>query len=172
MLRARNYVTKKCLMTLCYSYIYPCLIYNIGTWGILPHTHFTPLLLFQKKIVRIMTYSTFYAHTAPIFKELQILNVDKFVVHRIAIVMYKSNNGLLPAVLNTLYKKKNEIHSYNTRSRDLFHVALGTQTFLNISARIWNALIIKIDINVPIFKFKDSLKVFFLDNILTITYSK
>ena len=68
--------------------------------------------------------------------------------------------------------KKKEIHSYNTRSKDFFHVALGTQTFLNISARIWNALIIKIYINVPIFKFKDALKVFLLDNILTITYSK
>ena len=78
--------------------------------------------------------------------------------------------GLLPAVLNTLYKKNNEIHSYNTRSKDMFHVALGT--FSNISARIWNALIIKIDINVPMFKFKDSLKLFLLDNILTITYSK
>ena len=77
----------------------------------------------------------------------QILTVDKLVVHRIAIVMYKFNNGLLPAALNTLYKKNNEIHSYNTRSKDLFHVALGIQTFSNISARIWNALIIKIDIN-------------------------
>ena len=172
MLRARNYVTKKCLKTLYYSYIYPYLIYCIEIWGISPQTHLTPLLLLQKKIVRIMTYSTFYTHTAPIFKELQILTIDKLVVHRIAIVMYKFNNGLLPAVLNTLYKKNNEIHSYNTRSKDMFHVALGTQTFSNISARIWNALIIKIDINVPMFKFKDSLKLFLLDNILTITYSK
>ena len=60
-----------------------------------------------------MTYSTFYTHTAPIFKELQILNIDKLVVHRIAIVMYKFNNGLLPAVLNTLYKKNNEIQYIN-----------------------------------------------------------
>ena len=58
-----------------------------------------PLLQLQKKIVRIMTYSTLYAHTAPIFKELQILTVDKLVTHRIAIVMYKFNNGFLPAVL-------------------------------------------------------------------------
>ena len=66
--------------------------------------------------------------------------------------MYKFNKGLLPAVLNTLYKKNNEIHSYNRRSKDWFRIALGTQTCSNISARIWNALIIKIDINVPMFK--------------------
>ena len=91
--------------------------------------------------------------------------------------MYKFNNGLFLALflalfLNTLYKKNNEIHSYNTRSKDLFRIALGTQTFSYISARIWNALILKIDINVPMFKFKDSLKLFLLNNDLTITYSK
>ena len=105
-----------------------------------------------------MTYSTFYAHTDPIFKELQILTVDKLVVHRIAIVMYKLNNGLLPAVLNIPYT--------------MFRIALGTQTFSNISARFWNALIIKIDINVLMFNFKDSRKLFLLNNTLTITYSK
>ena len=46
------------------------IIYCIEIWGIPPQTHLTPLLLLQKKIVRIMTYSTFYTHTAPIFKEL------------------------------------------------------------------------------------------------------
>ena len=153
-------------------YIYLYLIYCIEIWGISPQTHLRPLLLLQKKIVRIMTYSTFYAHTDLIFKELQILTVDTLVIHRIAIVMYKFNNGLLSVLLNTLYMKNNEIHSYNTRSKDLFRIALRTQTFSNISARIWNELIIKIDINVPMFKFKDSLKLFLLNNILTITYSK
>ena len=86
--------------------------------------------------------------------------------------MYKFNNGLLPAVLNILYKKKDKIHSYNTRSKNMFRIALGTQTFSNISAIIWNALIIKIDINVPLFKFKDSPKRFLLNNTLTMTYSK
>ena len=165
MFRARNYVTKKCVKTLCYSYIYPYLIYCIEIWSISPQTHLTPLLLLQKKVVRIMTYFTFYTHTAPIFKELQILIVDKLGVHRIAIVMYTFNNDLLPLVLNTFYRKNNVIHSYNTRSKDMFCIALGTQTFSNISARI------TIDINVPIFKFRDSLKLFFLNNTLTITYT-
>ena len=66
----------------------------------------------------------------------------------------------MAVVMYQFYKKNNEMHSYNTRSKDMFRIALGTQTFSNISARIWNALIIKIDINVPVFKFKDSLKLF------------
>ena len=81
MLRARNYVTKNWLKTLYYSYIYPYLIYCIEIWGISAQTHLRPLLLPQKKIVRIITYSTFYTYTDPIFKALQILTVGKLVIH-------------------------------------------------------------------------------------------
>ena len=80
-------------LTLYYSYIIISLfnIIVLGS-GVYRQTHLRPLLLLQKKIARIMTYSTFYAHTDPIFMELQILTVDKFVIHRIVIVMYKVNN--------------------------------------------------------------------------------
>ena len=142
------------------------LIYCIEIWGISPKTHLTPLLPLQKKIVRIMTYSTFYTHTAPIVKELQILTVDKLAVHRIAIVMYKFNNGLLPAVLDTLYKKiMKYIHIIQDR-KTCFMLHLELKSFqILISARIWNALIIKINFNIPMFNFKDCLKLFFLSNI-------
>ena len=53
-----------------------------------------------------MTFSTYYAHTNPLFKDLNILTIDKLVVHRRGIAMYKINNGLFPSVLNELYKKK------------------------------------------------------------------
>ena len=109
-----------------YSYIYPYLIYCIEVWGISPHTHLKPLLLLQKKIVKIMTFSSYYAHTAPIFKDLKILTIDKLIVHRIGITMYKYSNGLLPDVFNTLYIKNSEIHTYSTRSKDLYHVLPGT----------------------------------------------
>ena len=55
--------------------------------------------------------------------------------------MYMFSNGLLPDVFNTLYIKNCEIHTYSTRSKDLYHVLPGTQTFSNISAKIWNSLI-------------------------------
>ena len=34
------------------------------------------------------------------------LTIDKLVVHRIGIMMYKFNNGLLLTVFNSLYKKE------------------------------------------------------------------
>ena len=52
------------------------MIYCTEIWGISPQSHLRPLLLLQKKIVRIMTFSTYYAHTDPLFKDLNILTID------------------------------------------------------------------------------------------------
>ena len=125
-----------------------------------------------KKIVRIMTFSSYYAHTAPIFRDLEILIIDQLIVHRIGTVMYKFNYGLLPDVLNTMYRKNCEIHSYNARSKNMFRISSGTQTFSNISARIWNSLMVNLDIDVSLIKFKESLKQYLLNNVLIIKYTK
>ena len=174
MYRARNCLTKKSLLNLYYSYIhvYPYLIYCIEIWGISPQTHLNPLLLMQKKIIRIMTFTSYHAHTAPIFRDLEILTIDKLIVHRIGVAMYKFNNGFLPEVLNAMYRKNSEIHSYNTRNKDMFRISSGTQTFSSISARIWNSLMVNLDINVSLIKFKESLKQYLLSNILIIKYTK
>ena len=84
----------------------------------------------QKKIVRIMTFSTYCAHNGPIFKDLSILTNDKLVIHQIGIMMYKFSNGLLPTVLNSLYQKNNEVHTYNTRAKNMLHIFFGTQSLI------------------------------------------
>ena len=93
MYRARNCLTKKSLINLYYSYIYPYLIYCIEIWGISPQTHLNLILLMQKKIIRITTFTSYHAHTAPIFRDLEILTIDKLIVHRIGTVMYKFKYG-------------------------------------------------------------------------------
>ena len=53
-----------------------------------------------------MTFFSYYAHTDPIFKDLNVLTIDKLVVHGINISMYKINNEMYPSVVS-LYKSKN-----------------------------------------------------------------
>ena len=71
-----------------------------------------------------------------------------------------------------MYRKNSEIHWYNTRSKDMFPISSGTQTFSNISARTWNSLMVNIEIDVSLIKFKDSLKQGVLSNVLIIKYTK
>ena len=86
--------------------------------------------------------------------------------------MYKYSNGLLPDVFNILYIKNSEIHTYSTRSKDLYHILHGTQTCSNISAKIWNSFPVNINVNVTLIKFKESLKLYLVNNTLQITYTK
>ena len=84
--------------------------------------------------------------------------------------MYKLSNGFLPEVFNTLYIKNIEIHTYSTRSKDLYHILPETQTFSNISAKIWNSLTVNIIVNVTFIQFKESIKLYLLNNTLHCTY--
>ena len=116
-----------------------------------------PLLLLQKKLVRIMTFSTYYAHTDLLFKNMEILIINRLVIHRIGILMYKLNCGLLSKVLCNFFKKNNEIHNYNTRTKNMFRISHESQTFSSVGVKLWYALSIKIDVNVTLIKFKESL---------------
>ena len=57
-------------------------------WGCAKSVHLSPLKLIQKKIVRVITFSDRLAHTAPLFKQLNILPLDKLIFHRIGLFMY------------------------------------------------------------------------------------
>ena len=73
--KVRNYVTTEILIQLYYSIIYPFLIFGCTVWGMIYNTNIRPLFLPQKKIIRIMTFSKYDAHTNPVFHKLKLLKI-------------------------------------------------------------------------------------------------
>ena len=144
MFKARDYLNKHCLSNLYHTYIFPYLIYCIEVWGNASYCHLLPLFLTQKKIIRLITFSKHLAHTEPIFKSLNILQL----------------NSLLPEALNELYIKNNKIHHYPTRNCDKYHIQTSTDSFSNVSARIWNVITTNIDVNISFIQFKIVLKLY------------
>ena len=63
MYKARRYLNKVSLNNLYYTYIYPYFTYCIEVWGSAAKCHVNSLFLLQKKIIRIMTFSPYLAHT-------------------------------------------------------------------------------------------------------------
>ena len=59
-----------------YSLVYPHLNYCTLAWGCAKQTYLNPLFILQKRICRIITNSTYYAHSAPLFKQLKILKIN------------------------------------------------------------------------------------------------
>ena len=59
MLKARKFLNRKILLQLYHSFVYPYLIYCLEIWGNAADIHIDPIVKLQKKIVRIITFSTF-----------------------------------------------------------------------------------------------------------------
>ena len=119
-----------------------------------------------------MTFSPYLAHTDPLFKSLEILPMDKIFIDRMGITMFKVTYELIPKSIHQLFSKNKDIHSHNTRNKNLLRVSSGTKNFTFLSSRIWNAIVCNININVTLPHFKYILKIYLLHNTLNFTYSK
>ena len=92
-LRGRKFFKRKTLQNLCHSFIFPYLIYCVEIWGSASDAHLLPLILLQKKIVRVINFSPYLAHTKDIYLKLNILPLKDLVVHRIGMQMFKNILG-------------------------------------------------------------------------------
>ena len=136
--RLKNYVPARVLLNLYYSLVYPYLLYGNVAWGGTNIQHLTPLLVLQKKIVRIITGSEFLAHSGPLFKQTGILKITDLHKYLLCLHMYKlrhSNN-------RNIFEN---IHNYETRQQGDAHVVFQrlaqTQRSLSYAAPLeWNAL--------------------------------
>ena len=81
--KIRIFFNKKTLRNLYYTFVYPYLIYCIEIWGNTHDSYLSPLIKLQKKAVRIITFSHYLEHSAPLFKQLDILNFKALVTQRI-----------------------------------------------------------------------------------------
>ena len=123
--KARNYIDKKTLKQLYYSFVYPYLIYGIEIWGNASNIHRDPIIKLQKRCVRIITFSNYLESTSPLFRTLEILNLKQIVIHRITLMMYKNMLNMRPKFISMMFKKNNEIHNYNTRRGNSLHTSMG-----------------------------------------------
>ena len=93
--KIRNFLDRKTLSHLYNSFVFPYLIYGIEVWGNTNAVHLDPIIKIQKKIVRTITFSHYFAHTEPIFDTLNILNFNNFVVHSRLAPMWQQSGALL-----------------------------------------------------------------------------
>ena len=101
------------------------------------------LLKLQKKAVRIISHSTYLAHSEPILKSLNILNVNDIYTFHVAIFMYLCFKQILPKSLSNHFKFNNNVHTYSTRSMNDFNIpklrlAVFHKSIFAQGPKIWN----------------------------------
>ena len=115
-------LNKTSLCTLYYSLVYPYLHYCASFWGSTYQSNLKRLINLQKRVIRIVSRSSFDAHANPIFVSLRILKFEDIMKLQMGKVMYLYKNGLLANSFNDMILLNCDVHSYNTRSKNSFRL--------------------------------------------------
>ena len=129
-------------------------------WGSACDTLLSPLELLQKRCLRIITKSTFLAHTEPLFKRCRILKLKDLFKYRLAVYAFGIKNDLAVHYARS--------HSYHTRfTNDLlpeFQRLQVCKQSLNYKVpMLWNSIPAVIKNSRSMSIFKKSYKNYILD---------
>ena len=150
---------KEVLKTLYNAHILPHLYYCSPIWCSTYPSHLLPLIRLQKRIIRIVTHSTFFQHTNPLFKETNILKLIDVNKTFIASYMYKHMHE--DSFLHVQ-------HNYPTRQRDNLRIPQHNTTLFKHSLaymgpKIWTSIPNSIVNSSSLKYFKRSLKRYLID---------
>lgn len=98
---------RKCLINMYYCFIYPYFTYGNLLWGGTSHTLLNSLFILQKRAIRIITNSSYLAHTSSLFKSTEILKLSDLSKYLLAIHQF----GLISKGQATF-----PVHGYQTRN--------------------------------------------------------
>lgn len=113
--KLRHYVSKCILTQLYYSLIYPFLTYGVIIWANTYVSTLKPIIILQKKAIRIMTFSKYDDHTSPLFKNVNILKFSDIIHYHNSLFLFKFHSNMLPIAFQEFFVQTSTRHKYNTR---------------------------------------------------------
>ena len=145
MYKLKGVLPRNALILLYKSFILSYLYYGVITWGHGYSNHIDSIYKLQKRAVRLCSGSHYLAHTDPIFKRLKLLKLSDINILQTAIFMFKLSHNIVPGNFNSMFTRNWQIHSYNTRNSDNFHLTNPRTTLSSRSIRhrgpdVWHSL--------------------------------
>jgi hypothetical protein len=95
--------------------IYTFLTYGTIVWGNTYKSSLKSLVLLQKRVVRIITFSRYDEHTSPLFKNLGLLKLFDIIKMSNLLFMHDFYTNRLPTVFNDFFFFISDKHTYSTR---------------------------------------------------------
>ena len=163
------YLSTKSLRTLYFSLVYPYLFYCNLVWASTYRTNLVRLVILQKRVVRTIAKTNFYAHTDPIFKNLGILKFDDIHLLQLGLFMYSFQNRTLPLKFDCKFTLQSQIHSYHTRNSHSYRLPFCRTNIKQFSVfyqgpKFYNSLNSEIVNSSSPVSFKKALKAFICNN--------
>ena len=159
-------ILKLIYMSLIHSHINYC---NL-IWGSAEKGNLKPILILQKKAVRIITKSGYLHESQPLFQSLELMTVYNVYTLNCSLFIHKCiKQNLFPQFKHRIIQTST-VHNYDTRNGSKFRVkrrarlTLCQRSFLYKGIQIWNKLSENITKYVNVFTFKRLLKKFLILN--------
>ena len=161
--KARKFLPASCLRTLYHTFAYPYFTYCIHVWGNACVTYLDPLIKTQKRLIRIITCSKFREHTKPLFKKLEILNLNGIYQYLLSTFMYRMRHNDLPSIFGSMFTINSNIHMYPTRCAKDYRIPAWRLQIRKRSPAIqaagtWNSLPAPLKQSIDLNAFKTNLK--------------
>ena len=125
-INARNYLNKKGLITLYYSFVYPYLSYCNHIWGNIYQSNLRQLCVTQNKIMRVIAGVKPRESAMPLCESLGIMKLNDINKYLIARFMYKYCVGMVPQLFSSYFVRNYDVSSYELRSSNCFHLPIVT----------------------------------------------
>jgi len=121
--QAKNIITGPGMKALYFSLIHSHLVYCSSIMSLLSAKNMNKIKKIQKKAIRIMSNSTYYAHTNPIFAQHQILPYDLLIKQSQLSLMHSLHNKLAPASFRNIWQTNAErAPDLNLRNASDYHI--------------------------------------------------
>ena len=159
----RTFLPPSTLFSLNNTLILPYLNYCNIVWARSSNNQLHSLMIIQKRVIRICTFSHPRDHTAPLFARLNTLTLPDINKLHTGIFMYTYINNLLPRGFSSFFTAIHDIHSYCTRAhRNLFLPFTRTSYSINTlrfhGPRLWNSIDESVKNQPSVGSFKNSFK--------------
>ena len=153
---------KDILKTLYMSLIQPYLNYCNVIWGAADKTIIEPLLLLQKKALRIVNRVHYLDHTKPLFESMKILTIYQQYELNCLSFIYKCLNSSKYTSFKNLLTRNSHFHNYNTRNNSDLRLPGSRlksirQSFFYNGIKLWNSLNNNLTFYKPSMQFKNNL---------------
>ena len=133
--KLKNIVNHSCLKTLYYSFVHPYLLYGLIVWGSTFTTHLNPLIVLQKRCIRLVCNAPYLSHSNPLFISTKVLKLADMYNYEVASFVFDIKSDPL----------FNLNHSYQTRNSNLSipnvpRLTLTQHSIYFKGVQFWNSL--------------------------------
>ena len=128
-IKARNYLNRKSLLTLYYTFVYPYLTYCDHIWGNIYQSNLKHLCVLQNKILRVIAGAKPRESAGPLYVSLGMLKLTDINKYLIARFVYKYCINMVPRLFSSFFLRNYNVSTYDLRSANCFHLPLVSTDF-------------------------------------------